>query len=123
MSTSSAEDLRTTLRAKSLSITDKHLKLIEAEVAHIRSDGRRVGRVVSRMALHKAMTQERGLVDDVAKGTGVDERAASRSIVGRLPFDIGDILAVAKAGRASCRLMRVLLSLLRDELDSIESHT
>lgn len=67
------------------------------------------------------MRESRASVADIAEALDVDTRAAGRALTGEKPIDLGDVIAIARAGSGSLRLARRILVQLRDELDRIEA--
>lgn len=101
----------------------KPLRMDEANIGHIRSLRRRRGRErARRLIVLPAMEQVRALIADVAEAIDIDERAASRTVHGRDPFDFGDALCIAESGPGGLRLARRIAALFSAELDRIESH-
>ena len=106
------------LRARTLGLSTEHVS-----IEHIRSEKRRLGRQVSReKVVLAALVQTRALVVDVAEALDIDERGASRACKGRDPFDVGDVLAIARSGPGGLRLARRLIALLSAQVDAIEFH-
>lgn len=95
-------------------------KSLALDVAHIRSVTKRDERCESRVLLQEAMRIERALVLDLADALDVDERLAARVIRGRHPFDLGDLLALARSGRGGARLARRILAMLGDAVSKLE---
>ena len=102
-------------RAKALPVAEL------SAVRHIRSETRGPWGTRSRQLVAQAMAETHCLVLDVADALAVDVRAAGRAVTGEKPIDLGDLLAVANTGPGGVRLARRIVSLLRDEIDRIES--
>lgn len=91
------------------------------QLRHIQSSTREPCRRRSRELVDVAMREFRASVADIAEALDVDTRAAGRALTGEKPIDLGDVIAIARAGSGSLRLVRRILVQLRDELDRIEA--